>query len=148
MSCSAFQFIDLELKKNGSSPRNKEELFNLRHAQLRNVIERIFGVIKRRWQNVRHCCEYNLQTQSLIPLAIAALHNFITFHDPPASPLELPTVRELLVPNTHGDSLPSTGVSPQETARASALRDQIAENMWNDYLQEVLRRGLVHSFTL
>jgi hypothetical protein len=30
-------------------PRNKEELFNLRHAQARNVIEHIFGVIKKRW---------------------------------------------------------------------------------------------------
>jgi hypothetical protein len=30
-------------------PVNKEELFNLRHAQARNVIERIFEVLKKRW---------------------------------------------------------------------------------------------------
>ncbi len=30
-------------------PANKEELFNLRHAQLRNVVERVFGVFKQRF---------------------------------------------------------------------------------------------------
>jgi hypothetical protein len=30
------------------SPVNKEELFNLQHAQARNVIEHIFGVLKNR----------------------------------------------------------------------------------------------------
>ena len=28
------------------SPKNAQELFNLWHAQARNVIERIFGVLK------------------------------------------------------------------------------------------------------
>jgi len=30
-------------------PQNKEELFYLRHAKLRNIIERAFGVIKKRF---------------------------------------------------------------------------------------------------
>ena len=30
-------------------PQNKEELFNLRHAQLRNVIKRIFSVLKKKF---------------------------------------------------------------------------------------------------
>jgi len=29
------------------APRNPKELFNLRHASARNVIEQIFGVLKR-----------------------------------------------------------------------------------------------------
>ena len=33
-----------------NKPQNKQELFNLRHAQLRNVIERIFGVLKKRFK--------------------------------------------------------------------------------------------------
>ncbi|THU80096.1 hypothetical protein K435DRAFT_561841, partial [Dendrothele bispora CBS 962.96] len=61
-------------------PQSKEELYNLRHAQLRNVIERIFGVVKRQWKIVRENCEYPFRVQSVMPLAIAALHNFITFH--------------------------------------------------------------------
>lgn len=30
-------------------PQNREELYNLRHASARNVVERIFGVVKRRF---------------------------------------------------------------------------------------------------
>ena len=31
-------------------PRNYKELYNLRHASARNVVERIFGVLKRRFR--------------------------------------------------------------------------------------------------
>jgi DDE superfamily endonuclease len=33
----------------GKRPENSKELFNLRHALLRNVIKRIFGVVKRKY---------------------------------------------------------------------------------------------------
>jgi hypothetical protein len=36
-----------EWSRGNDRPRNKEELFNLRHSSLRNVLERIFGVIKK-----------------------------------------------------------------------------------------------------
>ena len=36
----------------------KEELFNLWHAQLRNVIERIFGVLKKRFQILQGAPQY------------------------------------------------------------------------------------------
>ncbi|CAK5281870.1 unnamed protein product [Mycena citricolor] len=36
-----------EWRTGNQRPRNPQELFNLRHARLRNVIERSFGVIKR-----------------------------------------------------------------------------------------------------
>jgi hypothetical protein len=58
-------------------PQTKEELFNLRHAQLRNVIERIFGVVKERFQILKTPMEYDLRTQADLVLAICALHNFI-----------------------------------------------------------------------
>src|SRR5215471_13726721 len=38
------------LIKNNCRPRNEKELYNLRHASLRNVIERIFGVSKKRFK--------------------------------------------------------------------------------------------------
>jgi len=37
----------------GKKPENSKELFNLRHASKRNVIERIFGVVKRKYQILR-----------------------------------------------------------------------------------------------
>jgi hypothetical protein len=38
-----------EWQKGNQAPQNAEELFNLRHSRLRNVIERVFGVIKARF---------------------------------------------------------------------------------------------------
>ena len=63
-------------------PRNKEELFNLRHASARNVIERIFGVLKRHFRILLLAPEYSLQIQARIPAALCAIHNFITILDP------------------------------------------------------------------
>lgn len=42
--------VRYHLKKqapSGQKPSSKEKLFTLRHSSLRNVVERIFGVIKR-----------------------------------------------------------------------------------------------------
>ncbi|KAL0957210.1 hypothetical protein HGRIS_014896 [Hohenbuehelia grisea] len=72
-----------EWRKAGNlKPANPKELFNLRHARLRNAIERIFGVCKRRFKLMTAAPEYSIATQAMIPCALAALHNFITIHDP------------------------------------------------------------------
>lgn len=63
-------------------PANKEELFNLHHAQLRNEIERFFGVLKRRFRLLLLPSEYSFDIQRTIPVAMAALHNFILYHEP------------------------------------------------------------------
>ena len=63
-------------------PRNKEELFKLRHASARNVIECIFGVLKRRFQILLLALEYSTQIQARISAALCAIHNFIRIHDP------------------------------------------------------------------
>jgi len=58
-------------------PQIKEELFNLRHAQLRNVIERLFGVLRRRFHILNLRPEYDLAIQAQLVLVVCALHNFI-----------------------------------------------------------------------
>jgi hypothetical protein len=63
-------------------PQNKEEIFNLRHAQARNVIEHIFGVIKKRWVILVLPSKFDMGLQARIPAALAALHNFILDSDP------------------------------------------------------------------
>jgi hypothetical protein len=63
-------------------PCNKEELFNLRHASARNVIERIFGVMKKRFKILKDPPGYDMKIQVHIMLALCALHNFIRRHDP------------------------------------------------------------------
>jgi hypothetical protein len=56
----------------GNDPENKTELFNLRHASLRNVIERIlrFGIFK-------SAPPFLFKTQAELVLACATLHNFL-----------------------------------------------------------------------
>ena len=61
------------------APQNARELFNLRHASLRNSIERAFGVLKKRFPIIRSSTEpfYSCETHSNIFLACCILHNFL-----------------------------------------------------------------------
>jgi hypothetical protein len=69
---------------------NAKELFNLRHAQARNVIERIFGVLKQRFRILLLPPRYPLDFQPRIPVALCALQNFIQEidHDEGAIPTD------------------------------------------------------------
>ncbi|XP_060205092.1 uncharacterized protein LOC132632956 isoform X1 [Lycium barbarum] len=60
-------------------PRNPRELFNLRHASLRNAIERAFGVLKKRFPIIASSTEpsYGVGTQKLIIFACCILHNYL-----------------------------------------------------------------------
>jgi hypothetical protein len=58
-------------------PANAEELFNLRHSQMRNAIERIFGVLKQRFRILAAALRYPVDAQSKIVFVLTALHNFI-----------------------------------------------------------------------
>ncbi|KAL5562061.1 hypothetical protein UlMin_031808 [Ulmus minor] len=55
----------------------RKEMFNYRHASLRNVIERTFGVWKNRFCILRGIPRYPLEKQRDIVIACAVLHNFI-----------------------------------------------------------------------
>ena len=66
-----------EVRQANQRPENTKELFNLRHSSLRNVIERIFGVLKRQWQILGgKGCEYLIQTQVDLFCALIGLYNF------------------------------------------------------------------------
>ncbi|CAL2252794.1 unnamed protein product [Prunus armeniaca] len=61
----------------GNDPQNENELFNLRHASLRNVIERIFGIFKSRFTIFKSAPPFPFKTQAELVLACVALHNFL-----------------------------------------------------------------------
>ena len=63
-------------------PKDYKELYNLRHAQLRNAIERIFGVVKRRFHILSTAPEYGFETQAKLVQAICVVHNVIRIYDP------------------------------------------------------------------
>ncbi|KAI3721982.1 hypothetical protein L2E82_33003 [Cichorium intybus] len=55
----------------------KEEKFNHGHAQLRNVIERAYGVLKKRFPILKQMAPYPFSVQRDIVVACFAVHNFI-----------------------------------------------------------------------
>ena len=111
-------------------PANKEELFNLRHAQARNVIERIFGVLKKRWDILNRAPQYKMSVQAQIPAGLAAVHNFIMEHD--ETDIHHYMDNELVDddPGLGGvGNLGDGAIPPEERQQASVWRDEIATAM-------------------
>lgn len=44
-------------------PQNYKELYNLRHARARNVVERTFGLLKKKWAILRSCSFFSIEVQ-------------------------------------------------------------------------------------
>jgi DDE superfamily endonuclease len=115
-----------EQRQANQKPENAKELFNLRHSSLRNVIERIFGVLKRQWQILGgQGCEYSIGTQVDLFCALVGLYNFRkqcgeedAFEDYEESELAEDTIVQTI---TKGNLW------------MDKKRDDIAERMWNDY---------------
>lgn len=135
-------------------PQNKEESFNLRHAQARNVIERIFGVIKKRWTVLVLAPQYDLDLQARLVAALIALHNFILDND-----------LEEHVDHNIVDPVPGAHVDPQElqatqgeiavdrrtdadTETGWQLREGIAQAMWDDYVVLRDQRSLLEELQI
>ncbi|XP_020979204.1 protein ALP1-like [Arachis ipaensis] len=59
------------------APQNHLELFNKKHSSAKNVIERCFGLLKKRWAILRSPSFYPIRIQSHIIIACCLLQNFI-----------------------------------------------------------------------
>lgn len=121
-------------------PANREELYNLRHAQARNVVEHIFGALKKRFGILTIPSEYDMDIQARIPPSLAAIHNFIFDNDK----MELEDMSNIPDPqpgNVPDESdfgnLMRRAPTAAEQAQAKNKRDGIAQAMWESY-QEYL----------
>jgi hypothetical protein len=129
-------------------PANYKELYNLRHTSARNVVERIFGVIKHRWTILTRPPHYDMKVQAKIPSALVTLHNFIPEHD--ETDLDRWIIDEQAQDNLPGSRweqeidfgclASSARVSAAEKRQAETMRDDIAKAMWDDYLQYLADR--------
>ena len=66
-----------EFTRQGCDPNTASELLNLRHASLRNVTEKIFGMFKSRFAIFKSPPPFSYQKQAGLVLACAALHKFL-----------------------------------------------------------------------
>jgi hypothetical protein len=121
-------------------PETKEELFNLRHSQLRNAVERIFGVLKRRFKMAREPTEFPIKVQSQIISALCLLHNFIMFYDI-SNDLDVEELDDVFPEDLEDPDIGDidrqglgVGFSDEDVEEAEARRDDIAKQMWDDYL--------------
>lgn len=113
----------------------------MRHASARNVVERIFGVVKHRWSILTKAPHYDMQTQSKIPSALIALHNFILDHDETdldrwlGQDEALDNLRGLRrnTPIDFGRLATSMTTTAAEKRRAEDVRDKMAKAMFKDY---------------
>jgi hypothetical protein len=72
-----------EFRRRGQ-PQTREEIFNRMHSSLRCVIERTFGVWKKRWRILQNMPSFNYKEQVRIVVASMAIHNYIrrtSMHD-------------------------------------------------------------------
>ena len=135
-----------------SRPQNAEEVFNLRHASARNVIKRVFGVLKWQFCILIHPPQFDMDRQPCFPPALAALHNFIWKYNPddiadfdnvedpqPGARMEGPAAAE---EGQLADGLPRTAERWQTNER----RDRIAQEMWVQYQAELSRRWKGETF--
>ena len=125
-----------EQVKSNQRPQNKQELFNLRHAQARNVIERCFGVLKQRFRILDRPKEgFSIKTQIRLVFALTALHNFMNMHgSDPFSEAELIGEEELQRDIIRVENF-QRGLQDRDLR---IRRDKIAKRMWRSY-KNVLR---------
>jgi hypothetical protein len=115
-----------EVKQANQKPESAKELFNLRHSLLRNVIERIFGVLKRQWQILGgKGCEYSIETQVDLFCALIGLYNFGKQYGE--------DLFEDEAINVQGDKEEENEVVGTSNAWMNQKRDNIAATMWKDY---------------
>lgn len=56
---------------------DKKELFNLRYSLLRNIVERVFRVLKNRFYILKKRTKYSIHIQIQLVYTLVALYNFI-----------------------------------------------------------------------
>jgi hypothetical protein len=125
-----------ETRLAGKKPENTKELFNLRHVSLRNVVERIFGVVKRKYQILRSPSEYLIDTQTRIILACCTLYNFVRSQEGEKADKHLASQSIILDDIQPAVEYPQGLVSLKKMDK---FRDEITEKMWTDYQNYINR---------
>jgi hypothetical protein len=102
------------------------------------VIERIFGVIKRKFKILGQVAEYSIDTQVDLVLALCGLYNFIRQHEDIDHELA-----EIELEDEEGagseEGAESEEVKGTGNKYMNNKREEIAQQMWKDY-QEYLNR--------
>lgn len=120
-------------------PKDAKELFNLRHSSLRNSIERIFGVLKKRFPILKQQLEYEYILQGQLVTALCCLHNFIRQEGDGKDEFDLAGDEDLMETRQDRDEVQVSPVhkdiTEKEKRQAKSFRDKLAEDMWIQYMK-------------
>jgi hypothetical protein len=130
-----------EQYRSQNKPENAKELFNLRHSSLRNVIERAFGVLKKRFEILSKPPSFKeFETQIKVVYACTALHNFLIDWDLQrgVKPPKLKSQRNCDNHYNGGITGALQDVADARKARGkdggmTRQRDRLAEVLWTQY---------------
>ncbi|XP_077237296.1 uncharacterized protein LOC143878967 [Tasmannia lanceolata] len=135
----------------GRRPTKLEELYNQRHSSARNVIERTFGVLKKRFGILNSAPMYSYDKQIDIVLACCCVHNHIRREMPDDAYIQdVEDELALLPPEEEEEEGP---VPPPPMTRAEDLRegemaattgtmDKKVNVSWNHTMDGALLTGL------
>ncbi|KAK8948599.1 hypothetical protein KSP39_PZI005248 [Platanthera zijinensis] len=124
----------------GNNPTTYKELFNLRHSKKRNVIERTFGLLKKRWAILRQASFFNIKQQVQIINACCVLHNFLVDKRLLTDARLLEEVdADILTAHNTGASFEyaDTAEPIKATNEWTTFRDNLALTMFNEYQDRI-----------
>ncbi|XP_052619625.1 uncharacterized protein LOC128125995 [Lactuca sativa] len=115
-------------------PLTREERFNNAHAQLRNVIERAYGVLKARFPILKQMAPYPFTVQRDIVIACVAIHNFIRKYNIEDELFRNFEEDTMVTPDVQGRGIDRENIQgiewgPEAVEYMRVLRDQIANRL-------------------
>lgn len=129
------------------SREEPKEIFNERHKLLHRAIDRTFGALKERFPILLSAPPYPLQTQVKLVIAACALHNYVRLEKP--DDLVFRMFEEDAMAETEEDRGAALeedqgeieghehGFRPEELDASLRLRDEIASDLWDHYVQNL-----------
>ena len=121
-----------DFRGSGRDPRSMKELFNHHHSSVRNIIERTFGVLKKRFPILKGPMQnYMMARQTSMAIACCVVHNFIR-EQLPYDAYFLEYMDEQMIVNH--DGLPTNmyvNFSNERVDEWNTYRNEIAIQMWN-----------------
>ncbi|XP_040363070.1 putative nuclease HARBI1 [Rosa chinensis] len=116
--------------RRGDEPAGHKEIFNHAHSSLRSVIERTFGVWKKKWSILRDMPSFPYDKQVKIVIATMAIHNYIRRYaqqDPDFDESENYSIEEINE-EMEDNAFEEDGPGRQEM---EVLRNTIAQSLMN-----------------
>ncbi|XP_021716490.1 putative nuclease HARBI1 isoform X1 [Chenopodium quinoa] len=131
-----------DFRRSTQPPNGFYEVFNYSHSSLRNVIERTFGVWKKRWRILSIMPSFSLETQKKLVAATMAMHNYIRRHALEDLEFDKCDADPYYIPEVEGDE--DIGGNPVTTLEEhdGSMDDFSLESIRYNIATSLMSRGL------